>query len=107
MPTTPHAINANTSTSVQVAGANSNRNSLYIRNYASGVVNPGQGTMWVAFGVPATVGTNGEMEILPGGEYSWGSGLLPNNTTPLKGYPLESVNIISSGGAAVGCCVET
>jgi hypothetical protein len=58
--------------------------------------------MYIAFGQPATAGTNGEMELVAGGEYNW-NGLLP----PLQGnVPLESINIIVTGGSATGCIVE-
>lgn len=96
-----------TTTAAIFAAADKNRNSMYIRNYGDPTVNPGQVSMWVAFGKVATVGTAGEMEIVPGAEYSFGPSLLPNNTTPLKGYPQEFVSIITASSTAVGCIMTT
>lgn len=94
---TVHTAITNVTVSTQFVVSRTERRALYIRNYAASV-----GTMWLAFGQAATAGTNGEMEIVPGGEYNW-NGLLP----PLQGnVPLESINIIASGGTATGCVVE-
>lgn len=99
MATQHFKINA-TGVSSVAAPADVNRISLYIRNYSGS----GQ-TVWVAFGQVATAGTNGEMELVPGAEYAFGSTTFPNNTLPLKAYPTESVNVITSTGTATGCIV--
>lgn len=58
--------------------------------------------MWVAFGQDATAGTNGEWQVTPGATWTW-NGLMP----PLQGnVPLESINIIVSGGSATGAIIE-
>lgn len=96
VPTVQTAI-TNTAVSKQFAPARTERRALYIRNYVAST-----GNMYLAFGFTATAGTAGEIEIVPGGEYNW-NGLLP----PLQGnVPLESINIIVSGGNATGCIVE-
>jgi len=61
--------------------------------------------MWLAFGNAATAGSNGEMEIVPGGEYSWGGVLTPLASGEAY-IPTDSVNIIISGGSATGAVVE-
>jgi len=94
---TAQTLIPNSAVSSQITPSRAERRALYIRNYAASV-----GTMWLAFGATATAGINGEMEIPPGGEYNW-NGLLG----PLQGtVPLESINIIISGGTATGCVVE-
>lgn len=107
MPTIHYPINLASGQSAQIAPADKNRNSMIIQNYLSQTVNPGQGVMYVAFGATATAGTGGELEIPPGGSYPYGNNLLPNNTTPLKNYPLESISVFASGGAVVGCVIVT
>lgn len=96
VPTVQTAI-TNVAISTLFAPARAERRALYIRNYSAST-----GTMWIAFGFTATAGTAGEIELVPGGEYNW-NGLMP----PLQGnVPLESINIIISGGTATGCIVE-
>jgi hypothetical protein len=99
MPAAPTPV-TNVSVSTQFAPNRPERLSLYVRNYSGST-----GTMWLALGVPATAGTNGEYEIVPGGEYSW-TGIL----TPIEAgnvyIPTDSVNIIISGGSATGAVVE-
>lgn len=94
MPTQQFPINAGpVAGTFAPAATNSNyRNSLYIRNYANSTA-----SMWVAFGQVATPGANGEMEIVPGSEYAFGGPLVPNNTTPMKGYPIEYVSVVTTG----------
>jgi hypothetical protein len=110
MATKQFAINATTGSAVQVAPNDADRRACYIRNYSNSTVNPGQGTMWVAFGVVATAGTNGELEVVPGAEYSFGGDLRPTTQTlpgsfRLPNCPLESISVITTGGTAVGCVV--
>src|SRR5271168_3835210 len=115
MATKQFVISANTGAAVTItgqlpSGANPDARSIYIRNYANAIVNPGQGSMWVAFGAVATAGTNGEMEIVPGDEYSYGGPLPPSTLnlpggTRLPNCPTEFISVISTGGTAVGCVV--
>jgi hypothetical protein len=96
-PTQPFPINA-TSAASQVVPADSNRRYMLIRNYSAS-----QQTMWIAFGVVATCGTNGELEVLPGYAYEFGTsrlihpnGLVANNETfPQPNCPTEYVSVIS------------
>jgi hypothetical protein len=83
-----------------------NRRRVYIRNYSSST-----GTMWLRWdGTAAASGGNGEMEIIPGGEYQWG-GPIPARVKnlplgqDLPHCPQEQASIASSGGAANGCIV--
>lgn len=95
MATQQFAINATVSNSIPVPN-DADRRSLYIRNYGNS-----SSTMWVAFGQPATPGTNGEMEIVPGSEYSFGGDLKPSTKTLPGGFylpncPHESINVITT-----------
>jgi hypothetical protein len=111
MATKQFAINATMASSIpsnssnQTAGSDPDRRSLYIRNYSTSLV-----TMWVAFGQPATAGTNGEMEVPPDFEYTFGGSLKPSTQTLpgsfyLPNCPHESINVITSSGVATGCVV--
>lgn len=62
------------------------RKYLSIYNYSGSAV-----SMWVRFGVPATAGLAGELEVLPGRTYVW-DGVVPQ----------ESINVITASGAANG-----
>lgn len=110
MATTQYTISANTSTSTQAAAADTTRRYMIIQNYQNATVNSGQGTMYVAFGVAATAGTNGELEIPPGAAYVFGGKLDPSKQTLpgsffLPNTPTEAVNVISVGGTAVGSII--
>lgn len=95
-------ISASNTSAVTVVPANPNRRLLYIRNYVDATLNAGAVTMWVAFGQTATQGTNGEYELVNGGEYPW-NGPLP----PLVGnVPTEFISIITNTGSAKGCVIE-
>ena len=103
MATQQFAINATTGNSVPVP-ADRDRRGLYLRNYSNS-----SATMWVAFGQPATLGTNGELEIPPGSEYSFGGELKPSTRTLpgsfyLPNCPPESINVICSATAS-GCAM--
>ncbi len=94
-------------------GADPNRRYMLIRNYSAS-----QQTMWIAFGAAATCGTNGELEVLPGYAYEFGtsrlispSGLVANNEVfPQPNCPTEYVSVISGAlgaptNSASGCLV--
>jgi hypothetical protein len=89
--------------SVQVAGASAVRRSLFIQNYAESAV-----SMYIAFGQSATAGTNGELEIPPGQNFSWGGILAMPSNPPSTGTglapacPAESINVIVASGSARG-----
>jgi hypothetical protein len=102
-------INA-VSSAVQVLGADPNRRYMMIRNYSDSAQ-----IIWVAFGTVATCGNAGELEVLAGYTYEFGTtrlvapnGLVANNETfPQPNCPLEYVSVIcgarnSPTGAAVG-----
>jgi hypothetical protein len=94
--TQPTGIQAGTQDR-QIARARYPRRFLYIRNYSSSAQ-----TMWVKFGGPATPGTGGELEVLPGTEYQFGQAeLRPVNEAGwfLKPTcPTESIHVITSRG---------
>ena len=107
---TQHSIiNAGT-TAAQAINADPNRRYMMIRNYSDSAQ-----IIWVAFGAVATCGTAGELEVLPGYTYEFGTtrlvapnGLVANNETfPQPNCPLEYVSVIcgtrgSPTGTAVG-----
>jgi len=92
--------------STQVAGANSGRRSLFVQNYAESSV-----SMYVAFGQPATAGTNGELEIPAGQNFSWGGTLAMPANPPSTGptlapaCPTESINVVVASGSASGAVI--
>ena len=109
MPTLQYAINATGTTAVALA-ADQNRRYLLVRNYSDSAQ-----IIWVAFGVAATCGTNGELEVLAGFTYEFGTGklispngLIANNEVfPQPNCPTESINVICGArngpaGTAVG-----
>jgi hypothetical protein len=105
MATLHTAILAGTS-SAQVAAANSSRRSLFVQNYAE------SGTpMYIAFGQAATAGTNGELEIPAGQNFSWGGTLAMPANPPSTGptlapaCPTESINVIVASGSASGAVI--
>ena len=114
MATKQTVISATASSSL-VVPQNQNRRQLYIRNYfnAPGTLTPQTHTMYVMFknGGPATAGGAGEIEIIPGGEYTFG-GPLPPSTKTLPGSfflpncPTEDVYVITEAGNASGCILE-
>ena len=66
--------------------------------------------MWVAFGKFATLGTAGEIELVAGGEYTFGGPLPPNKSTLPGGFilpqcPQEAIYIVSAT-PATGCVME-
>jgi hypothetical protein len=93
-------------TSIQVITASASRRSLFIQNYAESAV-----SMYIAFGQKATAGANGELEIPPGQNFSWGGALaMPANppstgTAPAPSCPAESVNVIVASGSATGAVI--
>lgn len=98
MPTQQSAIAA-THIAAQVLTSDPNRRYLLIRNYSAS-----QQTMWILFGgTAATCGTAGELELLPGYTYEFGTsrltspqGLVANNQTFIQpNCPTEAVNIIT------------
>ena len=95
-----HTPITNVSVSTQVVPSHSGRISLYIRNYQGS-----SGTIWAALGQAATAGSNGEIEIVPGGEYTW-SGVMTPIDSGMSYIPTDSVNVIVSGGIATGAVVE-
>lgn len=113
--TLPFPISAtSTAQTITAAGPNGgsdpNRRYMMIRNYSSS-----EQILWVAFGVAATCGTNGELEIMPGYTYEFGTtrlispnGLIANNQTAQQpNCPTEYVSVIAGPlntptGTAVG-----
>ena len=96
-----------TGTSFQVLPAFRHRTFLLLRNYSTSGV-----TIWVAFGVVATAGNNGELEIPPGIDYTFGGERrYPQYFTQFNNNcPTESINVISGGfntpgGNAQGCAI--
>ena len=102
-------INA-TNAAAQALQGDINRRYLMIRNYSDSAQ-----IIWVAFGAVATCGNNGELEVLPGYTYEFGTtrlvapnGLIANNETfPQPNCPLEYVSVIcgarnAAAGTAVG-----
>jgi hypothetical protein len=94
---------ANTGTAQTVLTADSRRRYMMIRNYSdSGQI------LWVAFGVAATCGTAGELEILAGYNWEFGvtrlvsaDGVQANNLTfQQPNVPLESVSVIAGARGA-------
>ena len=67
-------------TSIQVLATSAFRRSLFIQNYAESAV-----SMYIAFGQSATAGTNGELEIAPGQNFSWGGILAKPSNPPSTG----------------------
>lgn len=90
-------ISAGTGSSL-VIPAHNYRFYLHIRNYTASAQ-----TIWVSFGIPATPGTNGELEIVPGSEYIWGN--LDYGTTNYEshGCPTDAIYVITSASTATGC----
>jgi hypothetical protein len=98
--------------SVLVAPYNPDRRGIYVRNYAASA-----GTIWLTFGgtnangqpiTQATAGGAGEMEIVPGTEYSFGGLLHPTKNNRPLGFnfpscPLEAIYIY--GSSATGCLI--
>ena len=103
MATTQTLINAS-AISTQVIGRDPSRRMLYIRNYGASAQ-----TIWVLFGGSgtATAGLAGELEVVPGGEYTFG-GPLPFSKQTLPGgfnlpvCPQEEVYVVTSTGTATG-----
>lgn len=95
-----HTAITNVAVTTQISPPRAERLSLYIRNYQAST-----GTIWVALGQAATAGSNGEIEIVPGGEYTW-SGVITPLDSGMAYIPTDSVNIIVSGGTATGAVVE-
>lgn len=101
-------INAS-STASQALQGDINRRYMMLRNYSdSGQI------LWVAFGAVATCGTNGELEILAGYTYEFGTtrlvspnGLIANNETfPQPNCPTEFISVICGArGAPAGTAV--
>jgi hypothetical protein len=92
--------------STQIASANSGRRSLFVQNYAES-----GSAMYIAFGQPATAGTNGELEIPAGQNFSWGGRLAMPANPPSTGptlapaCPTESINVIVASGSASGAVI--
>lgn len=105
MATAQISIVANAS-SAQVLVANPGRRSLFIQNYAESAV-----SIYVAFGRSATAGANGELEIPPGQNFSWGGTLAISANPPSTGptaapaCPTESVSVIVASGSATGAVI--
>jgi hypothetical protein len=91
-------------------GADPDRRYIMIRNYSDSVQ-----IIWVAFGNVATCGTAGEVEVLPGYTYEFGTtrlvapnGLVANNETRRQpNCPVEYISVICGArnnptGTAVG-----
>ncbi len=103
MATGQFPISASTNDSMVIA-RDPSRRMLYIRNYAASAQ-----TIWVLFknGGTATAGLAGELEVQPGGEYTFG-GPLPYSKQTLPGgfnlavCPQEEVHVITSSGIATG-----
>ena len=102
MATTQTVIAATGSNSIPVA-QNTTRRQLYIKCYANqpGTTTPQTGVMYIAFGKPATLGTAGELELLPGSEYIFGGPLPPRVANLPHGFilpncPTESINVIAT-----------
>lgn len=93
-------INATTN-DAQLLPYQSERTYLHIRNYSGSTE-----TMWVAFGRAATAGTNGELEIVPGSEYIWGS-ILWTAYGSQPSCPQDPIHVITSTGTASGCCLTS
>jgi hypothetical protein len=103
MPTQQFPIVAGTTAS-QVVSENFNRRYLYIKSYVLVPSTQDQQTptLYVAFGVPATVGLNGEMEFLPGSEYLW-NGKLPPLVSDL---PYQYISVITNTGTIYGSIIQ-
>lgn len=91
----------------QTIPVNYNRRQLWIQSYGA----PEQSsnpTMWVAFGVPATAGTNGEIQIVGGAMFVWGAGdsYQRGASTEFSVCPGEYISIIAQSGTAVGMVQE-
>ena len=99
MPTQQIPILA-TTTATTVAPRNENRRFMYLKNYVNKPTDQTAqaNTIYIAFGVPATPGLNGEYELLPGSEYVW-NGVLP----PLLGdLPFDYISVCTFTGTAYG-----
>lgn len=107
--TQQYTISAN-GTAAQALQGDINRRYLMIRNYSDSTE-----ILWIAFGAVATCGTAGELEVLPGYTYEFGTtrlispnGLIANNETfPQPNCPTEYISVIcgtrgSPTGTAVG-----
>lgn len=110
--TTQTAITATGSTGV-VRAADPTRRMLFIKCYVNNPTNQvaQTGAIYVAFGKAATVGTAGELELIPGSEYVFGGPLPPRvanlpHGMILPNCPTESINVISSSGTVYGAILE-
>lgn len=100
MPLIQTSLNAGL-VSVQALSADPNRVFLYLRNYQSSTNN-----IYVSFGPgPATAGTNGELELTPGEQLQFGANYQSTNIPPYysNNCPLDSINIVTATGTALGC----
>lgn len=107
---------AATTVAATVAPSNSARRFLYIKSYVyvpNGGGSPSQqsGILYVAFGQAATPGQNGEYELVPGAEYSFGGPLPPSVGNLPRGFilpvcPQESISVVSTSGTVYGTIVQ-
>lgn len=102
-------------TSVLVVPANNNNRFVYIRNYTNqpGTLTAQTTSLYVLFsnatGAVATLGTKGELEILPGIDYVFGGNLEPGisveqSTGFFPNCPVENIYVIATG-TTYGCIV--
>lgn len=100
--TTQLPIAAIAGSSTVVTATDNTRRFLYLRNYTGSA-----DTLWIAFGRPATAGSNGELELAPGEEISFGgkleSNLVGQPTAFQQNCPVESINVIATSTTATGC----
>jgi hypothetical protein len=108
MATTQSLITA-TSVAATTVALDSTRRMLHIKNYfyQPGTTTAQTGVIYVAFGKVATLGTAGELELIPGGEYTYGGPLPPNKQTLPGGFilpvcPQEYISVITATGTMYG-----
>ena len=108
----PIIATSTSGSTVTVAGNNNNR-FVYIRNYtnAPGTLTPQTASIYVLFsnapGAAATLGTKGELEVLPGQDFVFGGNLEPGiaveqATGFFPNCPVENIYVIATG-TTYGC----
>jgi hypothetical protein len=77
------------------------RTILTIQNYGSPDY-PSNATIWVTFGQPCVAGQNGALQIVQGGQQTFG-GVRAQNSA--QNVPQESVHVCTSSSTAVGSII--